>query len=75
MQVFWHILHDAYLRFCHFVSGQFHHSKVSFAECPDDFIKADLQRPGPGWTGLRARAAVCHNHHDAGAVCATCERV
>lgn len=61
---------SSYLCFCYFVSGQFHHSKVSLAEGSDDLIEADLQRPGLGTTRLRARAAVRHYNHDAGFVCA-----
>lgn len=51
------------LCFGDFVSGQFHHCKVSFPQGADDFIEADLQRPPLGRTRLNSSVGFCHDHH------------
>ena len=48
--------------------GQFHHCEVSFPQCADDLIEADLQGPSLGSSGLSPLAALCHDHHGAATV-------
>lgn len=59
---------DADLCLGDFMSGQFHHGKVSLAQRADDFVEADLQGSSLGRAGLSPLGALCQDHHGASTV-------